>query len=367
MTQGVPVDIMDALRVAPYEPSAWTAALEGAAAYCGASSAQILAYSRAGIPMLLAPGFTDDDIAHYLALGGGDPAVNRGMAFMTGAGTVPLRPYADYEYMSEAERRRDTLYNEFFGPRDGSHMSVGVMVRKPSLTANLSFMRTDPMEQADRQATARLLPLFARACDLQFALEGRSAAAMAQALDGLGDAMLFCDASGHLVSATRAGEAVLREGRLLALQHGRVSCPDLRADAVLGRLLDECAVLGNQLALGDSFVVRRKDGLPARIDVAPLPGERGSATLRPLAMIRIHEAKPPGRLDVTQAMAAFGLTRAEAEVAEAMIAGLSSPQIARRRGVSALTVATQARAVIAKTGCLRRAELPALLAPFLMH
>lgn len=367
MEKGVPADIMEALRLAPFEPSAWTVALEGATAYCGASSAQILAYSRSGIPMLLAPGFTDDDIADYLALGGGDPAVNRGMAFMTGSGVVPLRPYADYEYMNEADRRRDTLYNEFFGPRDGGHMSVGVMVRKPALTANLSFMRTDPMEQADRQATALLLPLFARACDLQFALEGRSAAVMAQALDGLGDAMLFCDASGHLVSATRAGEAVLGAGRLLALRHGRVSCPDPQADATLGRLLDECAVLRSQLALGDSFVVRPWNGLPARIDVAPLPGERGSATLRPMAMIRIREAKSPGRLDISHAVAAFGLTRAEAEVAEAMIAGFSSPQIARRRGVSALTVAAQARAVMAKAGCMRRAELPALLAPFLIH
>ena len=367
MDRGVPIDIMDALRVAPYEPSAWTAALEAAAAYCGASSAQILAYSRKGIPMLLAPGFTDDDIAHYLELGGGDPRVNRGMEFMTGAGAVPLRPYADYEYMSEADRGRDTLYNEFFGPRDGAHMSVGVMVRKPALTANLSFMRTDPMEQGDRQATARLLPVFARTCDLQFALEGRSAAVMAQALDGLGDAMLFCDASGHLVSATRAGEAVLREGRLLTLRHGQVSCPDPVGAAVFSRLLDDCAVLRNRLSLGGAFVTRSGFGLPARIDVAPLPGERGSATLRPLAMIRIHEVRPPGRLDITHAMAAFGFTPAEAEVAEAMIGGLSSPDIARRRGVSVLTIATQTRAVLAKAGCLRRIELPARLAPFVIH
>lgn len=367
MDQGLPADVMEALRLAPFEPSAWSAALEGAAAWCGASSAQILAYGRAGAPMLLAPGFTDDDIADYLALGGGDPRVNRGMAFMTGPGAVPLRPYADYEYMTEADRRRDPLYNAFFNPRDGAHMSVGVMLRKPSLTANLSFMRTEPMEQADRQATAQLLPVFARACDLRFAVEGRSAAIMAQAMDELGDAMLFCDAGGDLISATRAGEAALRDGRLLTLRGGRVSCRDSGSDQAFRRLLSECAVSGNSRGLGGGFVARAAEGLPARIDVAPLPGERGSATLRPLAMIRIHEARPDRRLDLTHAMTAFGFTRAEAEVAEAVVAGLSSPEIARRRGVSALTVSSQIRAIVLKTGCARRAELPALLAPFLIH
>lgn len=360
-------EIVQALRLAPFDAAYWPVAIEAAAAACGAASGQILAYSRSGIPTLMAPGFTADDIGSYLTLGGGDPAINRGMAFMTSPRATPLRPYADHEYLTEDERRRDLLYNEFFGPRDGSHISVGVMVRKPALTANLSFLRTTPMEQDDRQATARLLPLFARACDLQFALEGRAAAILSQALDSLGDAVLICDASGHLVSATRRGEAVLSTGRFLALKHGRLTCAEPAQAPELERLLDHCAVLRNQLGLGGGFALRAPDGAAARVDVAPVPAERGDSALRPLAMVRIREVSDRARLDLDHLMAAFGLTWAEAEVAEALMGGLSSRVIAEHRGVAQVTVDSQVRAILAKTGCGRRAELPVLLAPFVLH
>lgn len=53
----------------------------------------------------------------------------------------------------------------------------------------------------------------------------------------------------------------------------------------------------------------------------------------------------------------FDLTRAEAEVAELAIAGLSNAEIAEHRGAAVRTVANQVAAVLRKIGVASRHEL----------
>ena len=58
---------------------------------------------------------------------------------------------------------------------------------------------------------------------------------------------------------------------------------------------------------------------------------------------------------------ADALTPAEHEVAADVIAGLSTPEIARRRGRAARTVANQLSSIYRKLGVTSRAELAAFL------
>jgi DNA-binding CsgD family transcriptional regulator len=58
----------------------------------------------------------------------------------------------------------------------------------------------------------------------------------------------------------------------------------------------------------------------------------------------------------------FGLTPAEAQLAVALLAGKRLARIAAERGVQLPTVRNQLRAVLAKTGTGRQAELVRLLA-----
>lgn len=368
--------VTDALRMAPYDMSYWTPALQAAAAFCGASSAQVLAYSQTRTPMLLTPGFDADDTAAYVALGGTDPAVNIGMAYMTDPRLPLLRPCGDQEYLSEEQRRLDPLYNEFFAPRGGAYNSAGALIRGPALSANLSFMRPSALDAAGRETMARIMPLFARACALQFELETQRAALLTRAFDALTEAVLICDTSGWLLGASRAGEALLREGRFILARQGRLTCLRPEDEARLESLVSDCtrpmsltdhALSRRGGGLGGAMVIRQEGGRPARIDVAPAPDLHGPATLRPLALIRIRQSAPLGRLNLEQLGKAFSLTPAESEVAEAMAMGLSAQQIAEKRGVSVLTTHTQERAVLAKIQCQRRSELPLLLAPFSLH
>ncbi|MCC6920270.1 MAG: alpha/beta fold hydrolase [Alphaproteobacteria bacterium] len=59
---------------------------------------------------------------------------------------------------------------------------------------------------------------------------------------------------------------------------------------------------------------------------------------------------------------AFGLTRAEAKVAEAVAEGLTTPEIARQHGVSPHTVRSQLDSTLARTGAHRGADLARIVA-----
>jgi DNA-binding CsgD family transcriptional regulator len=79
-------------------------------------------------------------------------------------------------------------------------------------------------------------------------------------------------------------------------------------------------------------------------------------------MLMFHEPDGQLKLDPYVVATAFDLTPGEARVAVAAADGLSPESIASRHAVSIHTVRTQLRAVFAKTGTSRQAELVSLLA-----
>lgn len=60
----------------------------------------------------------------------------------------------------------------------------------------------------------------------------------------------------------------------------------------------------------------------------------------------------------------FGLTRAEQELANGLLEGLSLEDIATRRAVRIGTLKVQLRTLLAKTGARRQSDLLRRLAPF---
>jgi DNA-binding CsgD family transcriptional regulator len=58
----------------------------------------------------------------------------------------------------------------------------------------------------------------------------------------------------------------------------------------------------------------------------------------------------------------FGLTAAEQRVAAAMLAGLTTAEIADRHGVSLATIRSQVQAIFARMGVRRQADMIRLLA-----
>jgi DNA-binding CsgD family transcriptional regulator len=81
----------------------------------------------------------------------------------------------------------------------------------------------------------------------------------------------------------------------------------------------------------------------------------------PLALLMFHRPGRARHIDPVVVAEAFGLTPAEARVAVLLANGLNAEQIAAERNASLLTVRTQIRSILAKTGVRRQPELVRML------
>jgi DNA-binding CsgD family transcriptional regulator len=355
---------LSALREAPFDPARWTAALDGAAALCNASSAQLLAFGYSVAPVVMAPGFTADDIAQYVALEGPNPARNKGVDAIMKA---PLfRPVSVYEYMTERERSRDPLYQEFFEPHDGAFPAFGVIARNGGVSAALNLLRHStqgPLDDEGRRALSQLLPHFQRAFTLQHRMEQEATAVAGGTLDAVHLAAFLCDVDGRVRGLTSRAERLLKNQSLLRQRDGRIysSSPETETSFMMAICRAARAWPPPQ---GTTLILRSLSGQHVPVEVSPLPNSRGAAAVLPLAMVHVKELEGFVRLDLSLTRTAFGLTQAEAEVAAELANGRSSADIARRRGLSVETIHTQVKAILAKTGCARRAGLPSVLRPY---
>jgi len=114
-------------------------------------------------------------------------------------------------------------------------------------------------------------------------------------------------------------------------------------------------------AANADFVVERPSGAPPltislRPFVAPQSGVPGGEDA--LATLFVRDPAMRSGADADLLRRAYGLTPAEADVAEALRAGQSADDYARRRNLSPNTVYTHVQRIKAKTGCAR---LPALI------
>lgn len=92
--------------------------------------------------------------------------------------------------------------------------------------------------------------------------------------------------------------------------------------------------------------------------VLPLPArlQASNSWARPLALLVLHEPQQPHLLEQL-----YGLTPAEARLAQALCQGHAPAQAAERLGIGVGTMRSQLKAIFAKTGTGRQADLVRLL------
>lgn len=353
--------VIAALREAPFGVSGWTTALNGVARLCGASSAQLLSFGQCRFAPVVAPGFSAEEIGHFVALDGADPAVNHGLRaaqHLSQHGMV-----SDVEYLSDDERRRDILYNDFFRRYDGDHIASAIVARNPDAICNINLFfteRTGGIDQDGRRALRRILPHFTEALRLTTRLEGMAAALASGVWDRMGQAALLCDAAGRIVHANREAEEMLARDAPLRVRHGRLASRNATLPMRLG---DAIRAAADPVApRAQSLIARSAGHAMLVLDVIPLSAM--SSLLSPPVLVLARNRAADARLDDDLLEAAFGLTPAERAVAAGLMQRLSSADIARMRGVSIETVNSQVKAVLAKTGCANRGEVTSALQGF---
>ena len=181
---------------------------------------------------------------------------------------------------------------------------------------------------------------------------------LAEGLEACGIAAVVLDPTGRAVAVTRAARPLLSED--LALVDGRLAAIDPRARRRLDRIVREAAGASPtheplQLA------VDRDGRRPLLVTAIPLDGPGGRSDAVRHAIVVLTDLDEMRAAPAETLMALFGLTRAEARLARKLADGAGLGSAAAHLGVSRNTVHSQVRAVFAKLGVSRQAELAGLL------
>ncbi|MFO1303437.1 MAG: helix-turn-helix transcriptional regulator [Burkholderiales bacterium] len=173
--------------------------------------------------------------------------------------------------------------------------------------------------------------------------------------------LVAVDPDGRVRFATTAARAMLRDAPLsIAEEFVRAATPRLaRALEVALAKAVAPAPAATRLALGAG----PRDHA---VFVTPLSTARGLAPgARPLALLVLAPQGRGAALPSARALReCFDLTASQCRIALSLCAGRVPKQIAQDLGVSVATVRTQLRALLAKTGTSRQAQLVALLSSF---
>jgi DNA-binding CsgD family transcriptional regulator len=246
------------------------------------------------------------------------------------------------------------------------------------LVANFCLFRTAAQGDFGAEDIARyrrLAPHICRAVQLQIRVteaEGERRA-LAEAMERIARAAFLVDRSATVLRANAAGAALLakRDGLFEGPNGSGTLCATKPEEtATLRRLITEAAANQSIGANGASHlcISRRAPQPPLVATVLPLgaPGTSlGGLPPAAAALLLVSQpearngAPPPGLL-----RDAFGLTRAEAEVAARAAQGEEVARIAEGLGITSGTTRLHLHRVFEKTGVHRQAELALVLARF---
>jgi DNA-binding CsgD family transcriptional regulator len=279
---------------------------------------------------------------------------------------------------------RSEYYADFARHYERRHMIGGIVGVDDAMPVGVFRGEgARPFGEAERRLLQALLPHLQNALELRarLACDEQSAWLTRAALDALPFGVALVDAglkigfvnevAGRYLAGSDAGLFSIRSGPHAGsgLYLGALS----RDEAAALRRLVGSATSGGP---GGAMQVRSRDGstvavlvnsvprgmmqdLAAAIPAAPLTEALAIVIIRPVDR---RAAPPPDMLcDL------YGLTRAEAAVAVALVGGATAEQVARQRGVSLMTVRVQIRSILGKSTCENLRELEHQLAILAAH
>lgn len=167
---------------------------------------------------------------------------------------------------------------------------------------------------------------------------------------------------GRILHASAGFEALLGDG--LIVRNGRLGAPDRQADDQLTAAVSAAIAPDRDLGKPPRPVIlpRRSSVRPLVATMVPVVGQAHDILRLVAAIVLVTDldAKPQGpALAILQQV--FGLTRAEARLAQQIAIGETLPEIAVASGLSRETLRSHLKSVFNKTATTRQAELAVLL------
>jgi len=273
----------------------------------------------------------------------------------------------DHQILNEDSMRRDPFYSEFLSHLGLRYFLGAVLEHTSEKAAVVSVQRTRKQGHVDKREIAlmrRLCPHYQRAQDVATRLRtvGERGGVLENALGWLTDGVALLEANGNIVyvNDTLRMFAQNRDAFRIVDRTIEFADPDARRrfDAALGaaqRIGDP----SSDASLTD-FPVPRSHGMPAfMVSVRPVaPGStRAIRHVQTAIMVMIRDPIRRNTATGQVLQQLFGLTNAEAHLAEALCTGATTGAYALERGVSLNTVYSHLKRIREKTGCKSVSEL----------
>jgi DNA-binding CsgD family transcriptional regulator len=174
-------------------------------------------------------------------------------------------------------------------------------------------------------------------------------------LDKIDRGIVVLDKDGAVVDANSIGRQVLASGNGLLVRNGRLSFADAAIDARFERLLMP-AGKADGLPRVIAASVKRPGSATCRVHISPIPIDDSQA--HAAAYIVVIYAPAEQRAIASEVLLEiYGLTRAQADVARRLYAGLSVEETATELQLSLNTVRTHLKQIFSKCEVQSQAEL----------
>lgn len=277
-----------------------------------------------------------------------------------------------YDYLHTSEREMDrSEYYRLFERETGLRYYVGAKCLDTN-TDEIMFSLQFPAAHGhvDEELVRRFSPLrnhIARAVTITQKLENLNlrARALGDAVDALSTGVVLIQASGHIVQANQAAEAVFRA------RDGLTSAPDgLRAarhdehqrlrQAI--RSVSQSRLLRSEHQAAQFLISRPSGAPPYEVLVAPARQSMHFPRAQDVAaLLLISAPQSSAQLPTAMLQEHYGLTAAESRLCQTVADGKDAELAARELNIAASTARTRLKQVMSKTDTHRQSELIALL------
>ena len=273
----------------------------------------------------------------------------------------------EYLVAAAPDYERSRFRDEWLRPQDVLDMIAAPFLATSAVAGGLYIGRPQAgscFGTSELGVLRTISPHLAHAVHARLRLDGVASVATAAlaALDALNEPILLVDESSAIVHANLAAEAALYRKDGLGTTRSVLACDHADDTATLRQLVGKASAR-TPLRPGEPLAVQRRSGRrPLSVLVAPLVGKRPVPTGRRatvMVLVADPELTAPSTGDALRAT--YGLTTAEARVAEALTKHEPLADVADSLGVTLATVRTLLQRAFDKTDTHRQADLIRLM------
>jgi DNA-binding CsgD family transcriptional regulator len=360
------LQLTDAFASAAIDPSQWIPALAMLADATGSARGQLIGVGGdATIPFNLINDFPERGHQQFLEIDGGNPHINSRIAASRDAPLLGLRSEADYS--EEMPKLKSDAYMDWCSNYDIPYGCQCNLFKNDGQLVGLAVLRTesDGKTTAEQQELFTTIAPFVRhAVRMQMALEQDGPKLVAGALESVAAAVFVCTRGGRVLAHTSRAEAMLGNGQLSI--NGKML--RLSGHAAQEQLLNAIARHAGPIPVPlESIALHSGRGhdLPFILDIATIPHSPWRFNSEPQVLVIVRGSDRWHASSETVLQSLYGLSPAEVDIALRLARGQQRTTIGEERGARPDTVRAQIKAIFAKLGVAREAELVSMLGQLL--